>query len=413
MTVKFSSVWTASIVQNDPTFLKRIDAKLLDPVELAALEWAVEHHRLHGKMPSKAMVEDHKEFSLYKDPTFARDPLSSVFERAMTYLTTRYARRLISELDEGALLDGEIDIDRLAKESKFLSGLTAEQHTSLLDEEDDIYSLMSRSGAIFMGLEGIDTVLNGTFPGEFLIGAARPGVGKSWLGCWRATEWAREGKKVLAISCEMTRKQLKHRIHGILGGFNPRLFRKAETVEELVALRERVTPELLKIGNKGGNIIFPKRLDITPATIIGLITDLKPDAVFLDAIYLMHANDRKLGGWERVKAVAEEIKSITVDYEIPIFATTQFKRGTDDKGEGFDLEDLAFSDALAQVPDQVLAMSLDDTGGTRGIIIDILKNRQGDGIGSAKLTVDWDTMLFAEEKYVARKIKLGGSDDEL
>ncbi|MES0838442.1 replicative DNA helicase [Nocardiopsis tropica] len=81
----------------------------------------------------------------------------------------------------------------------------------MADLIDDLASDEDPMG-IPTGYADLDALLNGFHPGELIVVAARPGVGKTTLGLNVATHAAKHGHRSLFVSLEMNRKEIGHRI---------------------------------------------------------------------------------------------------------------------------------------------------------------------------------------------------------
>ena len=62
------------------------------------------------------------------------------------------------------------------------------------------------------GFADLDALLNGLHPGELVVVAARPGVGKTTLGLNMSTTAAKAGHRTLFVSLEMNRREIGQRI---------------------------------------------------------------------------------------------------------------------------------------------------------------------------------------------------------
>jgi replicative DNA helicase len=114
-----------------------------------------------------------------------------------------------------------------------------------------------------------------------------------------------------------------------------------------------------------------------------LVLQYEPEAVYVDAAYLMSAEGKKRGyvsRWESIAEIIGELKALAIRYNIPIFITVQFNRNQKNramKGEP-DLGDIAGSDAIPQDASIVLGIQKAPApfSETRRIMT-LMKNREG------------------------------------
>ncbi len=277
----------------------------------------------------------------------------------------------------------------------------------------DLDAMFDTSGLVnglTFGLQGIDDAVSFLLPGEVMVWAARLGTGKSVVVCYEAVRWADLGKKVLVVSCEMTPDQLLHRVYAMLGGFNPKLFRQPHLVNVLRSHMQTVKDRLADIRAEGGDIVFPRDRRLTLEALETAIVEEQPDVVMVDGVYLLKASEanRDAASWERTMLASNGTKQLALEYNIPFMNTSQFKRG--DKTAGFDPQDLAYSDAIGQDADMVVALSRDDEQVTcHRLVAEVIKNRSGAQFGRSQFDVDWEAMTVTDVPWTRTTLKLGST----
>jgi replicative DNA helicase len=178
------------------------------------------------------------------------------------------------------------------------------------------------------------------------------------------------------------------RADGMLGAFDPLRIRTEES---------DISPKLSVLSHisrtAGGEIYVPSRSVSTMYEVAELIRITDVDLCIIDGVYLMKASRGYSSRWERVAEVSNTIKEVALDTETPIVGVTQLKRVG--AKEDYDPEDLAYSDALGQDADFVMAIrSVDKSIGR--IEVQLIKNRFGPEIG-AMLRFDYKTMSLIDE----------------
>lgn len=406
------NLFSASMRQNNLTFLQRLDLKLLDDIEQRGVAWAVSFASTNGHTPSKRVISDHPEFKYLLDDRATTEPLNALWRETVDNLAQRYILREMASMQETEQLTGRFPREKLAQVAKYLGSISTQEHITLADLNDDqLYDNADLANNILLGYDYLDQTTGGVLPGEVMLFAARPGVGKSLIVCHQAVRHARLGKRVLVISCEMLPKQLAHRMTAMMGSFNPRLFRQPGSAIELATYRPTINAEMQLIQDAGGAVIFPKMNVQSVATLAAQVHDIRPDLVIIDGVYLLRAEvGRNSAGWETTKAASNGIKQMSLDEGVPVFATTQLKRG-EGKDDGFTLDDIAYSDSLGQDADAVIVGAPD--AGKQMINTEIVKCRYGQSYGGSQLKLDWDLMRVTEQVHKHSTIKLGGSSASL
>lgn len=403
-------LFTASVQQQNVESLKKVQRVLLDDFEIEAIDWLIDYNDKYGCTPSMEVAErvPVAQPLLMKESIYKMEPLQATYESSLKWLTDRYVKRELATLDEHDNGGQGYPINRLLEIAKLANSISdIEPETFLNIDRDKLYSQDILEDGVFLGLPYIDQVTGGILPGEVALLGARTGIGKSLLVCFEAVSWARQGKRVMVVSAEMPAHQLTARMDAMLGGFNPRMFRDRTMRSKLQDHRRNVEMELEMIRDGGGDILFPQDSQLSIESIVTACRDQKPDVVIIDGLYLVKSqnNNKNAASWEQTKGVSNAVKQLAMELNIPIMTTSQFKRAN--KTEGFDLEDLAYSDSLAQDSDLVLAAAREQ--GSRIMTVQIIKCRSGETGGQIFVETDWDNMTVKEYQPTQPKLVLGGN----
>lgn len=391
------SLISASILNNDISYVERVPMFLLNETEKNMVKWLKEYKKKHGRTPTPERFEK-TPFGIYFTKSLTSSPLSDLFEGALKTKQAELFLKTFSEMEE-IIDDGDdLPLNRLNDLARQLANVMTKPSASILDyNRDELYE-GDDNDALMVGMDIIDDIYGGIHPGEFVVIAARVGVGKSMVLCLLAVLLARKGHRVGLFSREMSQRELVSRIDSILGQFNPMELRKKTNKPLLKAKKKEVEEELAKISLSGGNIIIPREGAYTPSAIRGFIRDEKPDIVLVDGIYLMRPDENINGAdWQKLKAISNELKNVAMEESARIIGTTQLKRtGKDD---GYDLEDLAYSDSIGQDADLVIAGSRPKGMSINQSLWTIIKNRHGSGYGSNEIKIDYNTMSFTQSEW--------------
>lgn len=255
-------------------------------------------------------------------------------------------------------------------------------HDYFLDAEGRWERYHEKAFKIPMSLDILNDITNGGIePGTLNIILAGTHVGKSLIMCHEAARAVLKGKKVLYFSMEMSEDKVAERIDAnILHTEIDRLedMDKATFVDRVRKAKER----------SGGDFIakqFP-----TGAAHVGhlraVLEELKlkkqfvPDLICVDYLNIMASQRIKgLGGsvntYVLVKAIAEELRGLAVEFKAPIWSATQTNR-TGFTSSDVGLEDTAESFGLPATADFMLAvMQPGELKASGQYLVKQLKNR--------------------------------------
>jgi hypothetical protein len=88
------------------------------------------------------------------------------------------------------------------------------------------------------------------------------------------------------------------------------------------------------------------------------VQELRPTILYIDGAYMVQTATKHKAKWERVSEVAEYMKMMAKDFNIPVIASWQFNR----KGPG-SLGNIMYSDSVGQLASIVAAIENDDVEG--------------------------------------------------
>ena len=232
----------------------------------------------------------------------------------------------------------------------------------------------------------------GTPPKTLNIIMAGTGVGKSLFMCHHAANCLVQNLNVLYITCEMAEERIAERIDANLMDI---------TMDDLKELPKQVYDKKVKTStcNVSGKLIIKEYPTATAnANHFRILLDelslkkkFKPDIVFIDYLNICASSRLKANGnvnsYTYVKSIAEEIRGLAVEKNIPIFSATQTNR-TGFSSSDVSLEDTSESFGLPATADFMIALiateELDELG---QVLIKQLKNRYNDTVQNRKFIV--------------------------
>ena len=206
-------------------------------------------------------------------------------------------------------------------------------HDYLLNAEDRYDVLHRKEKLVSTGIDILDRVLGGGFPPASLslFMSNVTGGGKTLTKCHLAASALLQGKNVLYITLEMAEPQIANRIDANLLNIELNTLKtvsKQDFIKKFDNFRNKIV----------GNLII-KQYPTGSANILhfrSLLNELKlkrgfvPDIVFVDYLNLCASSRIKLGGstnsYGFMKAVAEEIRGLGMEFDIPFVSSTQSNR---------------------------------------------------------------------------------------
>lgn len=212
---------------------------------------------------------------------------------------------------------------------------------------------------------------------------AGTGVGKSLFMCHVAASVLVQGKNVLYITMEMAEERIAERIDANLLNL---------TMDELKVIDKDIFDNRIKkISSKTQGKLIVKEYPTAGAHaghFRALLEELKlkreflPDIIFIDYLNICSSQRMKQGGsinsYTYIKSIAEELRGLAVEYNVPIVSATQTTRsGFTNSDPG--LEDTSESFGLPATADLMFALvSNEELEQLNQIIVKQLKNRYND-----------------------------------
>ena len=246
-------------------------------------------------------------------------------------------------------------------------------------------------------LEMLNTITKGGVPNKTLnIALAGTGVGKSLFMCHVASSALTDGKNVLYITMEMAEERIAERIDANLLNV---------PIDQLETMPKTMFTEKVKqLSSKTSGKLIIKEYPTGSAHaghFRALLNELKlkrqfePDIIFIDYLNICASSRMKgMGGainsYNYIKAIAEELRGLAVEFDVPIFSATQTTRsGYSNSDVG--LEDTSESFGLPATADLMFALiSTEELQQLGQIMVKQLKNRYNDPTQNKRFVVGVD-----------------------
>lgn len=234
---------------------------------------------------------------------------------------------------------------------------------SLSDALVDAYTAaFEQHQPIATGIGELDALLcGGLHAGEFTILGARPAVGKSAVLLQIARSAARQYKRVLFVSLEMSTRQIGNRVLSANSGINGGLLRSGKPISERAG--NALAQGLEAAATDGSEYL--SLLVANALTVEELAQEAQAaadgdglDLLVVDYVQLLRTQQRTASDFERLGIVSRGLKGVTLDLNIPVLAAAQVRRQNNAGGtiRAPGLDELRGSGDLEQDADNVLLL---------------------------------------------------------
>jgi replicative DNA helicase len=297
-----------------------------------------------------ALVEELGAVYLEKDTANIIDQLATLLEDGFDSKTI-----IVEALNKFR----ELQVESIANDGSFLHNKAAKLR--------DRYVARQTSG----GITGIpypyaplNKMTGGMCNGDLVYIYGRPGMMKSWLLCVLAAEAHKAKRRTMIYTKEVADETLMERIISVLLKLDYRKYREGalsteqsgvffdflDTMEDLQEDWETEYPGMFFITDQG--VKKPRTVE----NIVAIAERVRPEILFIDGMYLLSPSERRknMAEHERIKSISRALKNAAQQLGIPIITTSQANREGKRSISVNDTEDAAFSDAVGQDADVML-----------------------------------------------------------
>ena len=289
-----------------------------------------------------------------------------------------------------ALADGKDDtkdrdaIPSILSDALAVSFDTHIGHDYLQDYEQRYETYHRKEEKIPFDLEYFNKVTKGGLPNKTLnIALAGTGVGKSLFMCHVASSALLEGKNVLYITLEMAEERIAERIDSNLLNV---------PIQEIIDLpKVMFENKVTNLAKKTQGTLIIKEYPTASAhsghfksllNELALKKSFRPDIIFIDYLNICassrYRGNSTVNSYSYIKAIAEELRGLAVEANVPIVSATQTTRSGYGSSD-VELTDTSESFGLPATADLMFALiSTDDLEGLGQIMVKQLKNRYND-----------------------------------
>ena len=282
-------------------------------------------------------------------------------------------------------------------------------------ERFDLYN--KKEEKIEFDLEFFNKITKGGLPNKTLnIALAGTGVGKSLFMCHVASSVLLQGKNVLYITLEMAEERIAERIDANLLNVN---------IQEIADLpKPMFETKVNNIAQKTQGTLIIKEYPTASAHAghfrsllneLALKKSFRPDIIFIDYLNICASSRYRAGSnvnsYTTVKAIAEELRGLACEANVPIVSATQTTRSGYGSSD-VELTDTSESFGLPATADLMFALiSTEELEELGQILVKQLKNRYNDlnmykrfvvGIDRAKMRL-YDCEQSAQDDILSNK----------
>ena len=271
------------------------------------------------------------------------------------------------------------------------------------------------------GFAELDEMLNGLQPGELLILAARPSMGKTAFALNIAEQMAVNGHGVGVFSLEMGKQQLVQRMLCARGRIDSQRMRRSMLREDdfkrLMAACADLQDAPIFIDDTPGLSLLQLR---SKARRMKDRHDIK--AIVIDYLQLMSAGGRVESRQVEVSEISRGVKAMARELKVPVLCLSQLNRAAEQReGHRPRMSDLRESGSIEQDADVVMMLHreeyyhrgdqewLDQNPDKHGVAEIIVAKQRNGPTGVANLAWDAASTKFHDLSYSAPPADLGAS----
>ena len=291
-----------------------------------------------------------------------------------------------------------------------------------LEDYEQRYELYHRKeDKIEFDLEYLNKITKGGIPRKTLnVALAGTGVGKSLFMCHFASSVLLQGRNVLYITMEMAEEKIAERIDANLLNVN---------IQEIVDLPKQIfESKVSNLSSKTQGTLIIKEYPTASAhaghfrallSELALKKSFRPDIIFIDYLNICassrYRGNSTVNSYSYIKAIAEELRGLAVEANVPIVSATQTTRSGYGSSD-VELTDTSESFGLPATADLMFALiSTDELQELGQIMVKQLKNRYNDLAMNRRFVVGIDRSkmrLYDCEQTAQDDILDSGKEEE-
>jgi replicative DNA helicase len=376
---------------------------MLNPNELELYQFVFEFTKMHGKIPEAATMQAH----LGEELPDAPEPVSYYYDLLQTRHIEIELKRYLKKAADLLGTSGKDPEGALEVVTEVVTRLRSSSMRSQVTDFRDAYDLIlpdyvskysiDGGGGLNLGWPSFDTMSGGLVQGDMVSFVGRPASGKTFQMLYCAHHgWKTQDACPMFVSMEMKPLPIQQRLTGMEAGVSAWGVKNAALTSKALAKMKGALTEIKTA--KAAFWVVDGNLASTVDDVYMLARMLKPDSIWIDGAYLCkHPSER-----DRFRRVAENVELMKQQLAAlcPTVTSWQFAKSgskkNKKKGEKADLDDIGYTDAIAQVSSIVLGLLQHDSVETiKSRLVDVLKGRSGE-VGQFKTRWNFDVCDFSE-----------------
>jgi replicative DNA helicase len=394
--------------------LKLYDAG--QPIDAITLQEALLRENLMEKVGGPAAVleimdfiPDASHFDFYVDLVLEKRLLRDIITTCTSCIKSAYSQErepeeILSQVEQNIL---DIANDRETAEGQ---GNMLSHVMTAIETIQDMYEGKGKIQGIPTGFRDIDKQINGMLPGQMIIIAARPSMGKTSLAMNIAENVAVDQELPVAIfSLEMTTQDLVQRLLCSRARVNGQKIRSGmpdkKDFPKLMQAADELSKSKMFIDETPSISIMEMR-----AKARRLKQKEKIKLVIVDYLQLMRSNTRRAQDNRQleISEISAGLKALAKELSVPVIVLAQVNRNPEERKDGRPrLSDLRESGSLEQDADVVgllmrperYAEEEDDREDLEGEATFIVAKQRSGPIGDIPLTFISDQVRFADRAF--------------
>jgi len=261
------------------------------------------------------------------------------------------------KIDRAERLVFEVGDRRLGRDFVHIQPLTKDY----MLEVDTLMEFNEPTLGLRSGFHDLDELTTGFYPGDFVIIAARPSMGKTSLVlrmAWHVAE--REKQSVAIFSLEMGANQLTRRFASMISQISPGVLKRPNLdIKDYKKLAD-ACETMYDLP-----IYIDESSDISPLEMRGKCRRLKREhglgLIIVDYLQLMQGSKKTENRTQEISEIARSLKGMSKELGVPVIALSQLNRGVESReNKRPQLSDIRESGSIEAEADLVMFIYRDD-----------------------------------------------------
>jgi archaellum biogenesis ATPase FlaH len=351
--------------------------------ERTVLDFVRTHYRQYRELPEARTVQEetgvrlpaaNETLAFYVDRMYERHEYNQIRDRFAGL------RDGLASMNMQAVAASVADMHRVTRQRvrRGLESVNLREASELVVQRLNATRGYGGVTGIETGWPGYDQITGGYQNGDLISLVGRPSLGKTYLLLRQAWYAHVAGSSVLFVTTEMGAEQIGRRHVSIALGINPTHL-KMNTVSTYT--ERRISQFYRDMIGVDRFRIFSVGMNSQLSAVEAFIQEFDPDLIVIDGVYLMRPNQgaRNASRTERITAVFDELKALTLETNKPFLVSTQFNRAAGKGGAEGSLENIGYTDAIGTHSSVIVAARHGPTTNPKASRwLQFLKGREGE-----------------------------------